>query len=85
MPRISLDVTIEEIREIIFQLPPHELAALTQAIEERAETTNMMKLAETGFDEWNEAGEEIYDASSATQQFNQLLSLFAAHPWQPGH
>jgi hypothetical protein len=34
------------------------------AIEERVETVAMMKLAETGFQERNEEGEDIYDAQN---------------------
>lgn len=64
MPQVTLDLSIEEIKAIIFQLPPEELLALVDAIEERAETFVMMQLAETGFREWNEEGEDIYDAEA---------------------
>ena len=64
MPRVTLDVSIEEIRALVFQLPAQELLTLVDAIEERAETVAMMQLAETGFREWNEEGEDIYDAEA---------------------
>ena len=64
MPQITLDMSIEEIKALIFQLPPQELLALADAIEERAETITMMKMAETGFREWEEDGEDIYDAEA---------------------
>ena len=37
---------------------------LVDAIEERAETMTMMSLSETGFHEWNEEGEDIYDGEA---------------------
>ena len=54
----------EEIRELIFQLPPQDFIELANSIEERAETFAMMRLAETGFREWNQEGEDIYDAET---------------------
>lgn len=64
MAQITLDMSIDEIKAIIFQLAPQELLALRDAIEERSETISMMSLAETGFMEWNEEGEGIYDAEA---------------------
>jgi hypothetical protein len=64
MPQVTLDLGIEEIKALIFQLPPQELLTLVDAIAERAETIAMMQLAETGFQEWNEEGEDIYDAEA---------------------
>ena len=62
MPQVTLDLSLEEIKTLIFQLPPQELLTLVDAIEGRAETMAMMQLAETGFREWHEEGEDIYDA-----------------------
>jgi len=64
MPEVTLEMSIEEIRALIFQLPGEELLKLVDAIEERAETVAMMQLAETGFQEWNREGEDIYDAEA---------------------
>lgn len=64
MPRVTLDLSVEEIKALIFQLPARELLTLVDAVEERAETVAMMQLAETGFREWNEEGEDIYDAEA---------------------
>jgi hypothetical protein len=61
MPQLTLDVSMDEIKTLIFRLPTEELLTLADAIEERAETVAMMRLAETGFQEWNEQGEDIYD------------------------
>ena len=64
MPQVTLDMSMEDIKALIFQLPAQELLTLVDAIEERAETVAMMRLAETGFREWNEEGEDIYDADA---------------------
>ena len=62
MPRVTKELTLEEIREIVLQLPANELLALNEMIGERAETLAIMQLANTGFQEWAEEGEDIYDA-----------------------
>ena len=64
MPHIMLDVTIDEIKAMVLQLPPQELLALADVIEERADVIGMMRLAETSFREWDEEGEDIYDAQT---------------------
>lgn len=62
--QVTLSLSVEEIKALILQLPAQELLALADAIEERVETVAMMQLAETGFVEWNEEGEDIYDAEA---------------------
>jgi prevent-host-death family protein len=47
--------------DIICQLSVEEIAVLIAAIEERVETVKMMQLAETGFDEWHDPEEDIYN------------------------
>jgi hypothetical protein len=64
MPQMLMDLNAEELKGLIFQLPPAELLRLAQEIEDRAETIAMMQLSETGFQEWNEPGEDIYDAEA---------------------
>jgi hypothetical protein len=64
MPEVTLKMSMDEIKGLIFQLPAQELLALVDAIEDRAETVAMMQLAETGFQEWDEEGEDIYDAEA---------------------
>ncbi|GGA47829.1 hypothetical protein [Okeania sp. KiyG1] len=56
--------TIEEIKALIFKLPIQEQIILIEDLEERLETLTMMELAETGFSEWNEPEEDIYDVES---------------------
>ena len=64
MPQLTLDMKTEELKDLIFQLPPRDLFRLVQEIEERAETVAMMRLSEASFAEWNEVGEDIYDAEA---------------------
>ncbi|MBM4467915.1 MAG: hypothetical protein FJ014_20600 [Chloroflexi bacterium] len=61
---MTLDMSMEEIKDLVFQLPPRELLTLVDTFDERAETIAMMTLAETGFREWLEEGEDIYDAEA---------------------
>ncbi len=53
--------TLEEIKQMIFQLPIQEQITLMEDLEEKLETAQMMKLAETGFTEWYDEEEDIYD------------------------
>ena len=57
-------MNLEQVKSIIFQLPVNEFLELVEDIEERAETFAMMCLAESSFREWDEEGEEIYDAEA---------------------
>ncbi|MDM9385579.1 hypothetical protein QUB80_33530 [Chlorogloeopsis sp. ULAP01] len=53
--------SVEEIKNMILQLPIEELMRLMVAIEEKLETVAIMQLAETGFQEWNDPEEDIYN------------------------
>ncbi len=64
LPQLTLDLNVEEIKALVFQLPPYDFFTLVDALDERAETIAMMRLSETGFREWSEPGEDIYDAES---------------------
>ena len=64
MPQVTVDMTVDDIKRLIFQLPAEDFLSLANAMGERAETLSMMQVAETGFREWNEEGEDIYDAES---------------------
>ena len=57
---MSSNLTLEEIKEIIFQLPIQEQITLAEDLEEKLSTIQMMQLAETGFTEWNNEEEDIY-------------------------
>ena len=66
MEQTGATLTIEEIKTFVFRLPPLEFVQLADEMGERAETFEMMRLAETGFAEWNEPGEDIYNLLPAT-------------------
>ena len=61
MPKVTLELSPKRVKELVFQLPPSEFIVLAAEVTERAETMAMMKVAESGFAEWNEFGEDIYD------------------------
>jgi hypothetical protein len=56
--------SLDEIKSQILNLSAGDVLDLLEMIEKRAETISMMKIAETGFREWNEAAEDIYDAEA---------------------
>ncbi|WP_107668792.1 hypothetical protein [Cyanothece sp. BG0011] len=56
-----MNMTRAEIKEIIMQLPIEEINQLIDDIQETIETKELMKLAETGFQEWNDPEEDIYN------------------------
>ncbi len=64
MPQVTLDISTEELKALILQLPPEDLLSIADEVEDRAETIVMMKLSEAAFEEWNEPGEDIYDADT---------------------
>ncbi len=59
MPKVTLELTPENVQDILFQLPPHDFLALADKVQERAETLQMMRLAETGFREWEHEEEDV--------------------------
>ncbi len=58
---MTANLSVEQIKAMIFQLPVEELMVVIAEIEERLETITMMQLAETGFQEWNDPEEDIYN------------------------
>jgi len=64
MPEVTLNMSLEDIKALVFQLPAQEFLSLADAVEDRSETVATMQLSETGFQEWNEEGEEIYDSEA---------------------
>ena len=59
MAKVTVDVPIERIKELLAQLTPEELRAVLAYLHSRRETFQMMKLAEPAFTEWN-AEEDLY-------------------------
>ncbi len=56
-----MNVTQEKIKSMILQLPVEEINQLIDEITETIETKEFMKLAETGFKEWDDPEEDIYN------------------------
>ena len=68
MEQTGVILTREEIKTFVFRLPPLEFIQLVDEMAERVETFEMMRLAETGFAEWNEPDEDIYDYGTEGRQ-----------------
>jgi len=62
--RMNLLEAVEGFFEVASSSETKRRQAFVDAIEARAETVVMMRLAETGFQEWNEEGEDIYNAEA---------------------
>ncbi len=62
MPQTKAQPSIEEVKQLVFQLSPQDLLTLLTDIQERLYTTEMMQIAESGFQEWNDPEEDIYSA-----------------------
>ncbi|MDJ1170060.1 MULTISPECIES: hypothetical protein [Roseofilum] len=56
------NMTQEQIKSMILQLPVEEINQLIEEIREALEAKEFMQLAETGFPEWNDPEEEIYES-----------------------
>jgi hypothetical protein len=64
MPQINIPPTIEQVKQLAFQLSSHDLLALLNDIQEQLSGHEMMQIAESGFQEWNDPEEDIYDAAA---------------------
>jgi hypothetical protein len=56
-----MNITQEKIKAMILELPLNEINQLIEEIQEAIETKEFMKLAETGFQEWDDPDEDIYN------------------------
>ena len=63
-PTTAPSSRVAEVQTLALQLPAREFLTLMHVLDERAETLGMMQLAESGFQEWNEAGEDLYDGEA---------------------
>lgn len=59
MAKLTIDMPMERLKEVLAQLTPQELAVLLADLQDRLETLQMMKLAEPAFAEWSEE-EDLY-------------------------
>ncbi|MBD2627837.1 hypothetical protein [Trichormus variabilis] len=55
-----MKVRKEELKAMILQFPVEEINELIAEIRKALEMKEFMKLAETGFTEWNDPEEDIY-------------------------
>ncbi len=55
-------LTVNELQQLVFRLPPAEFLWLANKIQKHAETFEIMELAEAGFAEWDDPEEDIYTA-----------------------
>jgi len=53
MRQMGVTLTLEEIEAFVFRLPPLEFVQLADEMRERADTFELMCLAETGFADTN--------------------------------
>jgi hypothetical protein len=65
MMQLTSPPTLQELRAAIMELSPQDLTILHEEIEEKLQTAGMMQLAESGFQEWNDEEEDIYDGESS--------------------
>ena len=59
MAKLTVDVPIDRVKDVLAQLTPQELHAVLAELQDRLETVQMMKLAESAFAEWLEE-EDLY-------------------------
>ena len=61
MPKVTIDITVDEIRKLLPHLSPEQILKLDYEIHEYLETHMMMSVAQTSFAEWEDKEEDIYD------------------------
>jgi len=62
MPKVTIDVTTEEIKKLLPQMTAEQILKLDHEIHEYLETHMMMSVAQTSSPEWKEKKEDIYSA-----------------------
>ena len=65
MPKVTIDVTPEQIVDILRDLPPEELSLVLATIAGRLEVREWMRLQESAFQEWLTEPELYADEPSA--------------------
>ncbi len=61
MPQTDFPPRIEDVKHLISQLSQKDLLTLLTDIQEQLQTFEMMAIAESGFQEWNDPEEDIYN------------------------
>jgi len=60
MPKVTIDVTAEEIKKLLPQMTAEQILKLDNELHEYLETHMMMSVAQTSFSEWEDKEEDIY-------------------------
>ena len=66
MLQTKILVSVQEVRQLAFQLSQQDLLSLLTDIQERLYTSELMAIAESSFQEWNDPEEDIYNSSSTS-------------------
>ncbi|MEK9133762.1 MAG: hypothetical protein AAB333_02785 [Pseudomonadota bacterium] len=61
MPKLTIDVTVEEIKKLLPHLSTEEILKLDHGIHEYLETHMMMSVSQPSFTEWDDKEEDIYN------------------------
>ena len=64
MLQTKLPISVEEVRQLAFQLSQQDLLSLLTDIQERLYTSELMAISESSFQEWNDPEEDIYNGES---------------------
>jgi len=59
MAKVTMDMPIEGVQQVLAQLTPQELQAVLAGLQDRLESLQMMGLAESAFADWLEE-EDLY-------------------------
>ncbi|MEK6681718.1 MAG: hypothetical protein AABY79_07105 [Nitrospirota bacterium] len=60
MSKVTIEVTVTEIKKLLPRLSTEEILKLDEEIHEYLETHMMMSVAQTSFKEWEDKEEDIY-------------------------
>ena len=60
MSKVTIEVTVTEIKKLLPRLYTEEILKLDEEIHEYLETHMMMSVAQTSFKEWEDKEEDIY-------------------------
>ena len=61
MPKITIDINVEEIKKLLPYLQPEEIITLDNDIHNYIETHIMMGAAQSAFKDWENNEEDIYN------------------------
>ena len=61
MPKVTIDITVDEIKKLLPHLSHEQILELDHVIHEYLETYMMMSVAQTSFTEWEDKEEDIYN------------------------